>query len=71
MPDKVDPSSARKAPTVSRAGRHPVILRVSSLVVASILSLLMITTVIPPIVADQSEGVSDDALAIPRHGPVP
>lgn len=55
MPDKVDPSSARKAPTVSRAGRHPVILRVSSLVVASILSLLMITTVIPPIVADQSD----------------
>jgi multidrug resistance efflux pump len=55
MPDKVDPSSARKTPAVSRAGRHPVILRVSSLVVASILSLLMITTVIPPIVADQSD----------------
>jgi multidrug resistance efflux pump len=55
MPEKVDPSSARKTPAVSRAGRHPVILRVSSLVVASILSLLMITTVVPPIVADQSD----------------
>jgi multidrug resistance efflux pump len=31
------------------------ILRVSSLVVASVLSLLMITTVVPPIVADQSD----------------
>jgi multidrug resistance efflux pump len=31
------------------------ILRASSLVVASILSLLMITTVVPPIVADQSD----------------
>src|SRR4030081_3613632 len=31
------------------------ILRASSLVVASVLSLLMITTVVPPIVADQSD----------------
>ena len=55
MPGKVDPSSARKAPAVSRAGRHPVILRVSSFVVASVLSLLLINTVVPPIVADQSD----------------
>src|SRR6202022_2275291 len=55
MSENVDPSSARKTQAVSRAGRHPVILRVSSLVVASVLSLLMITTVVPPIVADQSD----------------
>ena len=55
MPENVDHSSARSAQAGSRASRHPVILRVSSLVVASILSLLMITTVVPPIVADQSD----------------
>src|ERR1700694_3523351 len=55
MSENVDPSSARKTQAVSRAGRHPVILRVSSLVVASVLSLLLITTVVPPIVADQSD----------------
>ncbi len=55
MPEKVDPSSARKAPAVSRAGRHPVILRVSSFVVASVLALLLINAVVPPIVADQSD----------------
>jgi hypothetical protein len=38
-----------------RNERHTVILRVSSLVVASVLSLLMITTVVPPMVADQSD----------------
>ena len=55
MPENVDRSSARETAAVSRASRHPVILRVSSLVVASVLSLLMITTVVPPIVADQSD----------------
>jgi multidrug resistance efflux pump len=55
MPENTDHSSARRAHAGSRTGRHPVILRVSSLVVASILSLLMITTVVPPIVADQSD----------------
>jgi multidrug resistance efflux pump len=50
-----DRSSARKTQTVSRTGRHPMILRVSSLVVASILSLLLINAVVPPIVADQSD----------------
>src|ERR1700732_4366497 len=55
MPENVDRSSATNAQAGSRTSRHPVILRVSSLVVASILSLLMITTVVPTIVADQSD----------------
>jgi multidrug resistance efflux pump len=55
MSENVDSSSATKAPAASGASRHPMILRVSSLVVASVLSLLMITTVVPPIVADQSD----------------
>ena len=55
MPENVDPSSARKTPTAPRASRHPMILRVSSLVVAGILSLLLINAVVPPIVADQSD----------------
>ena len=55
MPESADRSSARKTQPGSRAGRHPVILRVSSLVVASILSLLLINAVVPPIVADQSD----------------
>jgi len=55
MPESVDRSSARKIQPVSRAGRHPVILRVSSFVVASVLSLLLIDAVVPPIVADQSD----------------
>ena len=38
-----------------RASRHHVVLRVSSLVVAGVLSLLMVTAVVPPIVADQSD----------------
>src|SRR4030081_3290338 len=54
MPENVDPSSARKTRPVSRVGRHPVILRVSSLAVASVLSLLLINAVVPPIIADQS-----------------
>src|ERR1700730_1003016 len=55
MPENVDRSSATNAQAGSRTSRHPVILRVSSLVVASILSLLMLTAVVPPIVADQSD----------------
>ena len=43
----------RDSPKLSNG--HPVILRVSSLIVASVLSLLMITSVLPPIVADQSD----------------
>jgi multidrug resistance efflux pump len=51
----VDSSSAAKPEPVSRVRRHPVILRVSSLVVACVLSLLLINAVVPPIVADQSD----------------
>ncbi len=53
----IDRRSAKKpqAANGSRASRHPMILRASSFVVASILSLLMITAVVPPIVADQSD----------------
>src|SRR4030081_1588326 len=55
MFETVDSSSAGKPEPVSRARRHPAILRVSSLVVASVLSLLLINAVAPPIVADQSD----------------
>src|SRR6202022_2136668 len=55
MPENIHDSSARKTPAVSQTNRHPMILRASSLVVASILSLLMLTAVVPPIVADQSD----------------
>jgi multidrug resistance efflux pump len=55
MFETVDSSSAENPEPVSRARRHPVILRVSSLVVASVLSLLLINAVVPPIVADQSD----------------
>src|SRR4030081_754416 len=55
MPENVDDNSATRNQTASRGSRHPMILRASSLVVASVLSLLMITTVVPPIVADQSD----------------
>jgi multidrug resistance efflux pump len=42
-------------------GRHPVILRVSAVGVAGILSALTVTAVIPPIVADQSDRAVVDA----------
>jgi multidrug resistance efflux pump len=61
MPENVDHNSARKAGAVSQTNRHPMILRVSSLVVASVLSLLMLTAVVPPIVADQSDRAVVDA----------
>src|SRR5258707_4227588 len=54
MFETADSRSEKKAQPVSRAGRHPMILRVSSVAVASVLSLLLINAVIPPIVADQS-----------------
>jgi multidrug resistance efflux pump len=38
-----------------RSGRHSVILRASSLVVAGVLSALLVTSVVPPIIADQSD----------------
>jgi len=50
-----------RAATPSRPRGHAVILRASSLVVASILALLLITAVVPPIVADQSDRAVVDA----------
>jgi multidrug resistance efflux pump len=55
MFENAESSSEKKAQPVSRAGRHPTILRVSSVGVASVLSLLLINSVVPPIVADQSD----------------
>lgn len=56
MSDSIDREiPKRPAEKLARTGRHHVILRVSSLGVAGVLSALMITTVIPPIVADQSD----------------
>jgi multidrug resistance efflux pump len=43
------------APKQTRASRHPAILRVSTLVVGGVLAILLVTSVIPPIVADQSD----------------
>src|SRR5260370_39143096 len=55
IPEDVDRNSPKKTQAASRASGHPMILRVSSLVVAGILSLLLINAVVPPIVADQSD----------------
>ncbi|MGJ4998918.1 HlyD family secretion protein [Bradyrhizobium sp. HKCCYLS3077] len=62
MTDRFDdgfkPAAAppRSAPTTpARPPRHPVILRASAIGVAGILSALMLTAVVPPIVADQSD----------------
>ncbi|WP_439399587.1 HlyD family secretion protein [Bradyrhizobium sp. PMVTL-01] len=38
-----------------RAKRHPVILRASSLLIAGVLSVLLVSAVVPPIIADQSD----------------
>jgi multidrug resistance efflux pump len=57
MAEKVDHTTAQDSEGggVSGRHRHPAILRASSLVIAAILSLMMITAVVPPIVADQSD----------------
>src|SRR6478735_4374184 len=53
---------------------HSVILRVSSLVVSGVLSTLMVTAVVPPIVADQSDRAVVDApvklLTAPINGDI-
>src|SRR4051812_49571984 len=49
MAMKIDQASARKYT------RHPIILRSSAFVIATVLSLTMITAVVPPIVADESD----------------
>lgn len=48
-------STTSRPGRLAAGGRHSVILRVSSLIVAGILSALMVTAVVPPIVADQSD----------------
>jgi multidrug resistance efflux pump len=63
MTENLDPGSrgnSRAAPPSKPRG-HAAILRASSLVVASILALLLITAVVPPIVADQSDRAVVDA----------
>ncbi len=45
----------------SKSNSHPTILRASGLLVGTILSLMMITAVVPPIVADQSDRAMVDA----------
>ena len=55
MSETADSNAAIKGQPVSRARRHPVILRVSSLAVAGVLALLLLNAVVPPIVADQSD----------------
>jgi multidrug resistance efflux pump len=44
-----------------RTSRHPAILRVSATLVAGLLATLMVTAVVPPIVADQSDRAVIDA----------
>ncbi len=48
-------STTRRSGRPAAGGGHPTILRVSSLVVAAVLSALMVTAVVPPLVADQSD----------------
>lgn len=61
MSETADSNAATKSRPVSRARRHPAILRVSSFAVASVLSLLLINAVVPPIIADQSDRAVVDA----------
>ncbi|NPV19389.1 HlyD family secretion protein [Bradyrhizobium aeschynomenes] len=50
--------------------RHPVILRASAVGVAGILSALMLTAVVPPIVADQSDRAVVDAPVMLLTSPI-
>jgi multidrug resistance efflux pump len=52
MHRNINGGSSKKNP---RASRHPAILRASSLVVGGVLAILLVTSVVPPIVADQSD----------------
>ena len=63
MSENVDRDAETKCRTVNppSPSRHPAILRVSSLVVGGIISLLMVTAVVPPIIADQSDRAVVDA----------
>lgn len=59
--DKVPAASKIKNTPQERRNRHPVILRVSATAVATLLAALMVTAVLPPIVADQSDRAVVDA----------
>ena len=60
-PDK-EPADAKIKNTAGERGtRHPAILRVSATAVAALLAALMVTAVLPPIVADQSDRAVIDA----------
>ncbi|WP_035657169.1 HlyD family efflux transporter periplasmic adaptor subunit [Bradyrhizobium sp. STM 3809] len=52
---KPSPAPRPAAPKTAARARHPVILRVSAIGVAGIMAVLMLTAVVPPIVADQSD----------------
>ncbi|WP_316182651.1 HlyD family secretion protein [Bradyrhizobium sp. SZCCHNRI1009] len=68
---KPAPAQRPAAPkTATRPPRHPVILRVSALGVAGILSTLMLTAVVPPIVADQSDRAVVDAPVMLLTSPI-
>src|SRR4051812_21340815 len=54
MPENVKRGLAEKTSN-GRVAKHPAILRISSLAVAGILAILLVTAVVPPIVADQSD----------------
>ncbi|CCD87298.1 conserved protein of unknown function [Bradyrhizobium sp. ORS 285] len=67
-PVAASPLSAPKTP--ARPPRHPVILRVSAIGVAGILSALMLTAVVPPIIADQSDRAVVDAPVMLLTSPI-
>jgi multidrug efflux pump subunit AcrA (membrane-fusion protein) len=52
MHRNINGGSSKKNP---QASRHPAILRASSVVVGGVLAILLVTSVVPPIVADQSD----------------
>ncbi|MGJ4925663.1 HlyD family secretion protein [Bradyrhizobium sp. HKCCYLS2038] len=77
MTDRFDdgfkPSAALRSASETasaRRHRHPVILRVSAIGVAGILSALMLTAVVPPIVADQSDRAVVDAPVMLLTSPI-
>ncbi|MDU3094162.1 MAG: HlyD family efflux transporter periplasmic adaptor subunit [Bradyrhizobium sp.] len=74
MTDRFDdgfkPSPAPRVAPRTDQSRHPVILRASAFGVAGILSALMLTAVVPPIVADQSDRAVVDAPVMLLTSPI-
>src|SRR4051794_21247584 len=54
MPENINRGFAANTGN-GRVAKHPAILRISSLAVAGVLAILLVTAVVPPIVADQSD----------------